>query len=186
MLSVAPGFTLNPAALHPIEMPASETPRFSEADYHSLFNDPGYWLMNLPHPMPEAQPLENINPLLREFFIAQAVLAFQTPADSVEVSAALGRIVLVYYEPWRQPDPPVPLLILTPVDKHAVNFYNRAIRNFFANYFTGDDFRTAGRYIGQALPVVLQAGIGKLTRTEAFYLYTKLISLATGAYTQIK
>jgi len=178
MLTVAPGFTLNATALHPIEIPSPDTARFSEADCRALLDNAGRWLMSLPQPLSlETQPLGNINPLLKEFFIAQAVLAFQARAGSVRPVAALGRIVLIDYEPWQQPDPPVPLLTLTPLDTAVIAGYNRAIRHVLN---TG-----GGRYIGQALPAVLHAGIGKLTRAEAFYVYTKLISLVTGAYTQL-
>ena len=180
MLTVAPGFTLNPDTLAPIALPTPETPRFSKADYSALLHNAGRWLTSLSRsPIPEAQSLESIHPLLQEFFIAQAVLAFQVRADSVQPVAALGRIVLVDYQPWQQPDPPVPLLTLVPLGDAVTRGYNRAIQQFL--HTRGQ----AGRHIGRALPAVLHAGIGILTREEAFYLYTKLISLATGAYTQI-
>jgi len=178
MLTVAPGFTLNSATLSPIELPTAGSPRFSETDYAALLDNPGHWLMSLPC-VPEAQRLSDINPLLREFFIARAVLAFQVPAGSVRPVAALGRIILIDYQPWQHPDPPVPLLALTPLDGTVIQRYNRAIGHALGNRNGG------GRYIGQALPLVLHAAIGVFTRAEAFYFYTKLISLATGAYTQV-
>ncbi len=192
MLTVAPGFSLNPALLHPIELPAAKIPRFSETDYTALLDNPGRWLMSLPQTPAlevEAQPLnDDINPLLREFFIAQAVLAFQVRAGSVQLVAALGRIVLVDYEPWQQPDPPVPLLTLTPLDDPVIRRYNRAIRQFLnPNENRNRTLMNLGGGAGlsRALQMVLQAAIGVFTRAEAFYFYTKLISLATGAYTQV-
>ncbi len=186
MLEVAPGFKLDPTLLSPMSVPSRETPRFSETDCSVLLNSAGQWLMSQ-SPTPlfiEDQPLNTslISPLLLEFFVAQAVLAFQVRAGSVRPAAALGRIVLVDYEPWERPDPPVPLLTLLPLDKPVIGFYNRAIQKFLS---TRNRNRGSGASLARALTVTLQAGIGILTKEEAFYLYVKLTSLATGAYTQI-
>lgn len=181
-MNVATGFTLSPTLLEFVEAPDEKTARFSKRDFTHLMSDAGQWLMTL-QSLDTIQPrqLQNISPLLKEFLIAQAVLAFQVRATAVKPVAALGRVVLIDYQPWQQPDPPVPLLTLLPFSKSITTFYNRAIQHSLS-----DTNLKNGALLSRALTQVLQAGIDEFTQAEAFYLYTKITSLATGAYTQVR
>jgi hypothetical protein len=113
---------------------------------------------------------------LLEFLTTQAVMSFQVPAESVMPTVAMGRMVMVNYMPWKRRDPPIPLLALLPLDVGALLAHNGAVREFMV--------RGSGARLGPAIVRVLRAGVGVLTRSEAFFYYTKMVSLATGAYLQ--
>ncbi len=185
MLDVAPGFDLaqlmTPDSTG-IFGPGEGAVRLSEQDCNQIIGgNAGTWAMSLLADKPLVMDEKLLDPplvgtLVLEFLTAQAVLAFQVPASSVFPVSAVGRVVLVNYTPWKHVDPPVPLLSLIPIDRSALDYYQAAVNHFL----------TVGnaQYLGPAIRRVLKSGTGNLYRNEAFFFYTKMISLVTGAYQQ--
>jgi hypothetical protein len=186
-MQVAAGFALPPLTtlLAPgaagLFAPAGA--KLAEEDVTALMRgDAGHWLVSL---VEGGGPLEvneraldptTVGELVLEFLAAQAVLAFRVPADQVMPKTSVGRVVVVEYAPWRAVDPPIPLLALLPLATGAVLLHNAAIYHLLTN-------RNA-TYIGPAMGQVLKSGIGAMSRGEAFFYYTKMLSLATGVYEQ--
>jgi hypothetical protein len=153
--------------------------KFMQPDLQAILGgNLGPWTLSVMEELEDPLELDStvIKPLILEFLTAQAVLAFEVRAASVVPRVALGRVVLVEYEPYKKQDPPIPLLCLLPLDAVAIVSHNIAINEFLTS-------GNAGR-MQSAIRAVLDAGVGVMTRTEAFFYYTKMLSLATGAYRQ--
>jgi hypothetical protein len=186
-MQVATGFVLPPltALMAPgaAGLFATVGKKLAEEDVVALMRgDAGQWLVSLAE---GGDPLEvneitldttTVGELVLEFLAAQAVLAFRVAADQVMPRTSVGRVVVVEYAPWRNTDPPIPLLSLLPLAASAVLLHNAAIYHLLTN-------RNA-TYIGPAMGQVLKSGIGAMSRGEAFFYYTKMLSLATGVYEQ--
>jgi hypothetical protein len=153
--------------------------RFAETDLQAILGgNLGPWTLSVMGELKDPLELDStvVNPLILEFLTAQAVLAFEVRASSVVPRVALGRIVLVEYEPYKKQDPPIPLLCLLPLDAVAIVSHNVAINEFLVS---GN-----ARRMQSAIRAVLDASVDVMTRPEAFFYYTKMLSLATGAYRQ--
>jgi len=114
--------------------------------------------------------------LEQEFLTAQAVLALQVKAVSVLPVAAVERVLLIDYTPYQRKDPPVPLLVLTPLPNEVQALFHSAVKELLEHQNAA--------LLARATKRVLRAGVGCLSKAEAFYFFTKVTSLVTGAYTQ--
>jgi hypothetical protein len=175
MLQIAEGFKV-PVATVSL---ASVGPKFAQSDLRSILGgNLGPWTLSVMEELEDPMELDStvVKPLVLEFLTAQAVLSFNVPATTVVPRVAMGRIVLVEYTPFKKQDPPIPLLALLPLDAAAVIAHNIAVHEFLA--------QGNARRMQSAIKAVLEAGLDVMTRTEAFFYYTKMLSLATGAYLQ--
>ena len=182
MLDVAQGFNMVPTRTADSSIFTPTGGILTGTDAQSILaGEVGPWVLSMMTNDPlamEEVPLDSqtVGTLMLEFLTAQAILAFQAKASSVMPKSAMGRVVMVDYTPWKRPDPPIPLLSLLTLDMGAVSVYNKAMHDFLAN----------NNAIGlwTAIGGVLRSGVDVFTRSEAFFFYTKVISLATGAYSQ--
>ncbi len=154
----------------------------TRADVNGLLKNPALWLHQTMRDKPfemieRALSVETSGALMLEFLTSMAVLAFRVKAASVRPAKAMYRVALVDYTPWRQADPPVPLLCLFNLPARAVAMHNAAIHLFLSN---GDASAMRG-----AMSLVLQGGVeAGMHPAEAFYYVAKMLSLVTGAYSQ--
>ncbi len=156
--------------------------RITPADVDALLNNPAAWLYQTMQSNPFEMieyPLqrETVGALLMEFLTAQAVLAFRVKAAAVKPVKAMYRVALVDYTPWRQTDPPVPLLCMLDLPAKSIAMHNSAIHLFLSR---GDASALRG-----AMSLVLRGGAQSgMHPAEAFYYVAKMLSLVTGAYSQ--
>ena len=181
-LQVASGFLTLSSPLMLFSSPPADG-MLTQADVPVLLNEPAAWLQRImqtePFDLPE-QPLtvESIGKTTAEFLVSLAVLAFRVKASVVRPVSAMHRVVLIDYTPWQKTDPPVPLLNLLGLSRRALALHNEAVRLLM--------LRHDASAIRSAMSMVLQDGItAGMHRAEAFYYVAKMLSLVTGAYTQV-
>lgn len=181
-LQVTPGFATNTTAIAPFSTPPIGGVLVQE-DVTALLTEPAAWLYRVmqtdPFDMPEQSlNVATIGHTTTEFLISLAVLAFRIKATAVRPTAAMYRVIIVDYTPWQRVDPSVPLLNLLNFPRRALASHNEAVRLLLRS-------RDASGVRG-AMSLVLQDGVTSgMHRAEAFYYVVKMLSLVTGAYTQV-
>lgn len=181
-LQVAAGFSTEMMTpLRFIPPPAGGT--LQPEDVAALLNEPAGWLYRTMQVEPFELPEQSLNATVigkttAEFLVSLAVLAFRVKATAVLPVAAMYRVILIDYTPWQRRDPPVPLLNLLGLPARAVALHNEAVRLLLLNHDASA--------VRSAMSIVLQDGvIAGIHRAEAFYYVVKMLSLITGAYTQV-
>ncbi len=181
-LQITPGFTT--ATVPPMSIsPPPPGGTLTRRDIPALLNEPAAWLFRTTQTEPFELPEQSLDRAIigktaAEFLISLAVLAFRVKATAVRPTSAMYRVILIDYTPWQKNDPPVPLLDLLNLPRRALALHNEAVRLLLR--------RNDASAVRSAMSLVLQDGItAGIHRAEAFYYVAKMLSLVTGAYTQV-